>query len=129
MHEQATADLHDCRVARRPFAELARGTPGEPVLDPAERMLGQPGRADLLGRRLGVDGARSRFKRGAIGFVDAVAARGRLRVGKGRIFARRRVAVVANQIHRFVVTEKDDDPAAVARRLALQLLERADDLQ
>ena len=55
------------------------------------------------------------FELRAVGFVDAVAARGRLAVGEGGIFARRRVAVVAEQVHRLVVAEDDDRPCRRAR--------------
>ena len=48
---------------------------------------------------------------------------------EGGEFARRRVAEVAEQVHRLVIAENHDDAAARARRLLLQLLKAADDLQ
>src|SRR3954454_4362418 len=99
------------------------------MLDPAERMLGHPRSADLLGRRLGIGGASGRFEPGAVGHVKAVAERGRLRIGEGGIFGGRRVTVVADQVHRLMISEYDDGFAALARRLALKLLERANDLE
>ena len=42
MNEQGIADLEDRRIAGRPLAQFARRPPGEPMLDPAERVLGHP---------------------------------------------------------------------------------------
>ena len=56
-----------------------------------------------------------------------LAPRGRAVVGEGGIFAGRRVAEVAEQVHRLVVAEDDDDTAARARGLRLEFLKTADD--
>ena len=127
MHEQSPADLHDGGIACGPLAEIARRAPRELVLDPAERRCAEPGLANRIGSQLGVAQAIACFDRGAVELIDAVAARGGIAVGEGGIFARRRVAVIAEEVHRLVVAENDDDLAAGARRFFLQPLQAADD--
>ena len=127
--EQGSPDLDDRRIASRPLAELARRAPGQPVLDPAERMLGHPFGADLLRRDFGIKRLVRGLEPAAVCFVHTVAPRGGPAVDEGGIFTWRRVAVVAEQVHRFMIAEHDHDFTALARRLPLQLLQAADDLE
>ena len=99
------------------------------MLDPAKRMLGHPGGADLLGSGLGVTSTCSGLQLRPTGLINSVAPRGGFAIGEGGIFARRRVAVVVEQVHRFVVAKDDGCLAAFPRGLLLQLLQRADDFQ
>src|SRR6476659_2685748 len=92
-------------------------------------MLGHPFGADLLGSDLGVLSLVEGLELGSIDFVDAVAPSSGLAVGKGGVFARGRVSIVADEVHRLVISENDDHLAALAQSLTLQLLEVADDLE
>src|SRR5205814_10084574 len=102
---------------------------GASGLEPAVRLVRYPLCANLLRSDLRVLSARGGLQLRTIGRIDAVAARCRLAVDEGSIFARRCVAIIAKEVHRFVIAENDDDLATFAWRFLLQLLKAADDLQ
>ena len=97
------------RAAHRPSSP--EGLHASLVLDPAERMLSHPFGADLLGRIAGLRLVGG-FELPRLMRIYSLAASGGVAVGEGGIFAGRRVAVVAEQVHRLVIAEDDDDPAA-----------------
>src|SRR5207245_2404830 len=108
---------------------FARWTPCKPMFDPAERMLRRPFCLDLVAREPRILGAVGRFDIAAVGVIDAITASSGLGVDEGCILACGRVSVVAKDIHRLMIAEDDDDPAALAWRFLLQLLEIADDFE
>src|SRR5579884_1397857 len=123
MHEQGAPDFYDRRVARCPATQLSRRRPGELVLNPAERMISHPRRANFIIRDIGILCLVELPRAAAIGFKDSVASSRRLIIGKGRILARRGVSIVAEEIHGLVITKQNDDLAASSRGFALKLLQ------
>ncbi len=97
---------------RAPIGRARRRAPRERMLDPAERRLGEPVLPDLgRAERWGPWRAR-RLRPACAPHVKSARAARPPAVDECRIFARRRVTEVAEHVHRFVIAEHDDDPAA-----------------
>ena len=89
MHEQRAVKQHDRRIAQDPAADLAVGSPGDAVLDAAQRRGGIPGLPDRLIGNAGIMRAVGRDDRLLVGGIDGIAQLGRIGVGEGGIVGRR----------------------------------------